>query len=107
MTATSVNWLWWSGAALIIAYDMLIGIPNRVFMAILLMAVSWTLGDLNKRLEASERESVKRFDALTERLDGLNKRLRWVEFKFFGADRDNVLSEEWAARQRAGDQYEP
>lgn len=75
--------------------------------AIQLIAVFWILLDLNKRLEATGRESVEQFNALTKRLDELNKRLRWVEFKFFGADRDDIFSEEWSARQRAGDQYEP
>ena len=106
MSATTVNWLWWSGVVLLIAYDIVIGIPNRVFMAIMLIAVFLALGDLNKRLEAAKR-AVERLDALAKRMDDLNKRLRWVEFKFFGADRGDILSEEWSARQRAGDQYEP
>jgi hypothetical protein len=106
MTATNVKWMWWGGIALVIAYDMVVGIPSRVFMSILMVAVFWILHDLNKRLEALELESTERSDGLTERLDKLNKRLRWIEFKFFGSDCDDMLSEEWSARNKATE-YEP
>jgi hypothetical protein len=104
MTATHIRWLWWGVIALLIAYDIVIGIPSRVFMFILLVLILWALRDLNKRLEALE--SMERLDGLTKRFDELNKRLRWVEFKFFGADRDDMLSEEWSARHKAGE-YQP
>jgi hypothetical protein len=104
MTATHIRWLGWGVIALLIAYDMVIGIPSRVFMFILLVLIFWALRDLNKRLEVLE--STERFDGLTKRLDGLNKRLRWVEFKLFGQDRDDIFSEEWSARNNASE-YEP
>jgi hypothetical protein len=106
VTATNLKWLWWAGVVVLILYDLVIGIPNRVATSILIVAIFWALGDLNKRLEKLELESVRRVDELTKRFDELNKRLRWVEFKFFGTDRDNMLSEEWSARHRAGE-YEP
>jgi hypothetical protein len=104
MTASTVNRLFWIGLVLLIAFDMIIGIPNRVFMAILLIGVFWALSDLNKRTESLERKSEE--DTLCKRLDELNKRLRWVEHHLFGVDRDNMMSEEWSARQRV-DPYEP
>ncbi len=104
MTATHLRWLWWGVMALLIAYDLVIGIPSRVFMFILLVLIFWALRDLNKRLEALE--SMERLDGLTKRLDEINKRLRWVEFKLFGSDRDDMLSEERSARNNAGE-YKP
>ncbi len=106
MTAANLKWLWWAGVVLLILYDLVIGIPNRVATSILIAAIFWALGDLNKRIEKIELESVKRLDALAKRFDEFNRRLRWVEFKFFGADRDNMLSEEWSARHHARE-YEP
>lgn len=87
-------------------YDLVVGIPNRVATSILIAVIFWALGDLNRRLEKLELESVQHLDALTKRFDELNKRLRWIEFKFFRADRDNMLSEEWSARNHASE-YEP
>jgi len=106
MTAPKLKWLWWGGIVLLIAYDMVIGIPSHVLLSILIVAILWALSDLNKHLEVLERKSTEQFDGLTKRFDELNKRLRWVEFKFFGADRDDVLSEEWSARHKAAE-YEP
>ena len=105
MTATRVKWLWWVGIVLLIAYDFVVGIPSRVFMSMVLVAIFWALSDLNKRLQALE-STESSFDELTKRIDELNKRLRWIEYKFFGADRDNMLSEEWSARNNAPE-YEP
>jgi hypothetical protein len=106
MTATNLKWLWWAGVVLLILYDLAVGIPNRVATSILIAVIFWALGDLNRRLGKLELGSVQRLDALTKQFDELNKRLRWIEFKFFGADRDNMLSEEWSARNRASE-YEP
>jgi hypothetical protein len=106
MTATKIEWLWGAVVLLLIAYDVVIGIPSRVFALILIALLIWALVDLNKRLEALEHKSVGRLDELANRFDELNKRLRWVEFKFFGADRDDIFSAEWSARHDASE-YEP
>jgi hypothetical protein len=103
---TTKVWLWWAVVILLFAYDMVIGIPNRVFVSFLLIAVVWALGELHRRLEALDLKSGERCDAIAKRLDEVNKRLRWVEFKFFGADRYNMLSGEWSARHHA-EEYKP
>jgi hypothetical protein len=66
----------------------------------------WSLGDFNKRLEAMQSDSTKRFDGLAKRLDELNKRLRCVDYKAFGVGRDDMLSGEWSARNNAAE-YKP
>lgn len=104
MTATTVNRLSWIAVVLLIAFDIIVGIPYRVFFAILLIAVFWALNDLNRRLEKLEKQLE--LAALSKRFDELSKRLRWLEHHVFGADRDDMLSEEWSARQQA-DPYEP
>jgi hypothetical protein len=77
---TTKVWLWWAVVILLFAYDMVIGIPNRVFVSFLLIAVVWALGELHRRLEALDLKSGERCDAIAKRLDEVNKRLRWVEF---------------------------
>ena len=57
MTATTRNRLVWIGLVLLIAFDMIIRIPDRVIAAILLIAVFWALSDLNKRTEKLENQS--------------------------------------------------
>ena len=107
MTLTTLRWLCWGGLALLIAYDIVVGLPSRVFMSLLIAAILLAVRDLNKRLEVLELGlKSDRFDALTKRFDELNKRLRWLEYKFFGADRDDMLSEEWSERNHASE-YEP
>jgi hypothetical protein len=66
VTITVKKWLFFSGLALVIAYDVLIGIPDHVLFSFLLAALFLAIGDLNKRLE-----KVERGDAPAKRLDGL------------------------------------
>lgn len=106
MTLLRVRILIWIGVASLIAYDWRFGIPSRITVAIVLVAIAWMLGDLNARLQKTETESTRRLHELTQKFDRLNKRLRWVEFKSFGADRDDLLSEEWSVRNNAAE-YEP
>jgi len=91
---------WWIVFLLLIAYDQLIGMSRLGWISILGILLLFAQWDHDKRLKALEREAKERFGAFAERLDRINDRLRWAEFWLFGNDRDNMMSEEWSARQR-------
>jgi hypothetical protein len=83
---------------MLVSLDLLVGIPRAVFAII---AVGWlflVLREINQRLETLEQS--EQLGALAKRVDRIDERLRWIEFWLFGADREDVMSEAWSARQR-------